>query len=65
MGDLEPAAFADPGKGMLAFLFAKTMGLHVFVELWSISLKGPTRFQRRGPLKSAERSDEAIFNCLP
>src|SRR5919106_2098124 len=27
----------------------------------SISLKGPTRFQRRGPLKSAERSDEAIL----
>jgi hypothetical protein len=26
----------------------------------SISLKGPTRFQGRGPLKSAERSDEAI-----
>ena len=34
-------------------------------QRWSISLKGPTRFQRKGPLKSAERSDEAIFNCLP
>ncbi len=29
-------------------------------EICSISLKGPTRFQGRGPLKSAERSDEAI-----
>jgi len=23
MGDLEPADFADPGKGVLAFLFLK------------------------------------------
>ena len=27
----------------------------------SISLKGPTRFQRRGPPNSAERSDEVIL----
>ncbi len=38
---------------------------HWVKTTWSISLKGPTRFQRKGPLKSAERSDEAIFNCLP
>ena len=30
---------------------------HLIIEC-SISLKGPTRFQGRGPLRSAERSDE-------
>jgi hypothetical protein len=35
--------------------------LNLIATSWcSISLKGPTRFQGRGPLKSAERSDEAI-----
>ena len=30
-------------------------------QVCSISLKGPTRFQRRGPPNSAERSDEVIL----
>jgi len=38
---------------------------HMWLRSWSISLKGPTRFQRRGPLKSAERSDETILNPNP
>ena len=38
-----------------------TLGRALIDNYCSISLKGPTRFQRRGPPNSAERSDEAIL----